>query len=96
MGQRHGDVGSRFGKGEMCWHLPGKADPAPGGDEAGQTAKGRNRLGRFVQNQLGFPAERVISVRVVLCRVGPGCLSMNPYAHDPSLKATFFSYWDSG
>jgi hypothetical protein len=34
----------------------------------------------------------VISVRVVLCRVGPDCLSINPYVNNPSLKATFFHF----
>jgi hypothetical protein len=58
MGQRNGIVGSRFGKREMLLHLPDKADLAEEGDEAGQAAKGRNRLGRFVQNQLGFAEER--------------------------------------
>jgi hypothetical protein len=42
----------------MRLHLPGKADLAQEGDEAGQTAKGRNCLGSFVQNQLGFAEER--------------------------------------
>jgi putative SOS response-associated peptidase YedK len=35
-------------------------------------------------------------VRVVLCRVGSGCLSINPYAHNPFLKATLFLFRSSG
>jgi len=31
-----------------------------------------------------------------LCRVGSGCLSINPYAHIPSRKATFFLFRSSG
>jgi hypothetical protein len=31
-----------------------------------------------------------------LCRVGPGCLSINPYALNPSHKATFFPLRRSG
>ena len=58
MRQRDGVVGSRFGKGQMLLHLPGQADLAQEGNETGQTAEGRNRLGRLVQNQLGIAKER--------------------------------------
>jgi len=64
----------------MLLHLPGKADLVEEGDETGQTAEGRDRLGRFVQNQLGFAEERGNFVRVVLWQVGSGCLIINPYA----------------
>ena len=58
MGQRDGIVGSRFGKGQMLLHLPGETNLPQKGNETGQAAEGRNRLGRFVQNQLGFAEER--------------------------------------
>jgi hypothetical protein len=45
---------------------------------------------------LASPKSEVISVRVVLCRVGSGCLSINPYAHNPFLKATLFLLRSSG
>lgn len=58
MRQRNGVVGGRFGERQMLLNFAGEAGLAREGDEAGQTAEGRNRLGRFVQNQLGFPKER--------------------------------------
>ena len=93
---RDGVVGSRFRKGQMFLHLAGPADLAQERDEAGQTVKGRDRLRSFVQNQLGSPKNEVISARVVLCRVGSGCLSINPYAHSPLLNATLFLFRSLG
>ena len=58
MRQRNGLVGLGFGKRQMLLHLPGKANLPEEGNETGQPAEGRNRLGGFVQNQLGFPKER--------------------------------------
>ena len=59
MRQRNGIVGGRFGKRQMPLRLPGKANlPSEEGNADGQPAEGRNRLGRFVQNQLGFAKER--------------------------------------
>ena len=58
MRQRDGVVGSRFGKRQMVLHLPGEANLPQKGNETGQTTEGRNRLGRFVQNQLGIAKER--------------------------------------
>ena len=55
--QRDGVVGSRLGKGQMLLHPPGESDLAQKGDETGQTAKGRNRLGRLIQNQFGIAEE---------------------------------------
>jgi hypothetical protein len=45
---------------------------------------------------LVLPKSEVISARVVLCRVGSGCLVINPYAHNPFLKATLFPLRSSG
>src|SRR5208283_409031 len=58
--------------------------------------KGEIALGVSSKTSLASPKSEVISVRVVLCRVGPGCLSINPYAHNPSRKATFFSKSEFG
>jgi hypothetical protein len=55
---RNGVVGRRFVKRQMLLHLPSKANLPEEGDETGQPPEGRNRLGRFSQNQLGFPKER--------------------------------------
>jgi hypothetical protein len=43
-----------------------------------------------VARELGLPADGII--KVALCRVGSGCLSINPYAHSPFRKATLFRY----
>ena len=39
MGQRDGIVGSRLGKGQMLWHLPGETNPAREENGTGQTAE---------------------------------------------------------
>ena len=91
VGWRDGVVGSGFGEGHPALHLRGEADLAQEGDETGQAAEGRDGLGRFIENELGLAKEGGISVRVVLCGVGSGCFSINPYAHSPLLKTTLFS-----
>jgi len=96
MRQRDGVVGSRFGKRQMLLHLAGEADLPQKGNETGQPTEGGDGLGRFVQNQLGIGKDGVISVRVVLCRVGSGCLSINPYAHSSCRKAPLFPFRSSG
>ena len=58
--------------------------------------KGETALGISSKISLVWPKSEVISVWVVLCRVGSGCLSINPYAHNPFLKATFFLFRSSG
>ena len=57
VGQRDGVVGGRFGKRQTTLDLRGKADGAEEGDETGESAEGRDGLGRFVQNQLGIAKE---------------------------------------
>jgi len=89
MRQRNGVVGRGFGKGQMLLHLPGEADLAQEGDETGQTAERRNGFGVSSKTSLASPKSEAISVRVVLCRVGSGCLSINPYAHIPFRKRPF-------
>ena len=52
--------------------------------------KGEMALGVSSKTSLASPKSEVISVRVVLCRVGSGCLSINPYAQsDPFLISEF-------
>ena len=58
--------------------------------------KGEIALGVSSRTSLASPKSEVISGRVVLCRVGEGCLSINPYALNPSHKATFFPLRRSG
>lgn len=96
MRQRDGVVGSRLGKGQMLLHLPGETDLAQKGNETGQTTEGRDRLGRFVQNQLGLAKKRGNFGAGRFVQVGSGCLSINPYAHNPLLKTTLFSISEFG
>ena len=72
----------------MALDLADKTDPVKEGDEAGQPTSGSDGLARFLQISLASPKSGVISVRVVLYRVGLGCLSINPYSHDVARKAT--------
>ena len=58
--------------------------------------KGEIALGVSSKTSLASPKSEVISVRVVLCRVGSGCLSINPYAHSPFRKTTLFLFRSSG
>ena len=58
MSQRDGVVGSRLGKRQVAWHFLGETDLTQEGDETGEAAKRRARLGRFVQHQLGIAEER--------------------------------------
>ena len=58
--------------------------------------KGEIALGVSSTTSLAFPKREIVSVWVVLCRVGKGCLSINPYAINPSHKATFFLFRSSG
>ena len=96
MRQRDGVVGSRFGKRQMLLHLAGEADLPQKGNETGQPAEGEMALGVSSKTSLASPKSGVISVRVVLCRVGPGGLSINPYAHSPCRKAPLFSISEFG
>jgi hypothetical protein len=80
----------------MALHVTGKPDLPQERDETGQSAEGVMALGVSSITSLAWPKSWVSSVRVVLCRVGPGCLSINPYAHQPSRKATFFSKSEIG
>jgi hypothetical protein len=57
---------------------------------------GEMALGVSSRTSLAWPKSEVIAVRVVLCRVGSGCLSINPYAISPSLIATLFSVSEFG
>jgi hypothetical protein len=57
VGRRDGVVGNGFGKGQVLLHLSGEPNLTQERDETGQTAKRRNGLGRFVQNQLGIAKE---------------------------------------
>jgi hypothetical protein len=64
----------------MLLHLSGEPDLAQEGDDISQPAEGRNRLGRFVQNQLGiaeergnFGAGRFVQGRVGLFNTVAGC-----------------------
>ena len=96
MGQGEGVVGSGLGKGQATLHLLGEADGAEEGDETGQPAEGGDGLGGFVQNQLGIAKEGGDFGGVVLCGVGPGCLSINPHAHNLFHMATLFPFRSSG
>ena len=58
--------------------------------------KGEMALGVSSKISLVSPKREVISVRIVLCGVGSGCLSINPYAHSPLRKATLFLFRRSG
>ena len=58
--------------------------------------KGEMALGVSSKISLVSPKSAVISTWVVLCGVGSGCLSINPYAHSPFLKATLFLSRSSG
>jgi len=58
--------------------------------------KGEMALAVSSKTSLDWPKREVISVRVVLCGAGLGCLSINPYAHNPLRKATLFSLRRSG
>ena len=58
--------------------------------------KGEIALGVSSRTSLASPKSGVVSVRVVLCRAGKGCLSINPYAINPSRIATFFSTSEIG
>ena len=96
MGQWDGVVGGGFGEGEVALHLPGQADGAQEGDEAGQAAeRGEMALGVSARTGLAPPKSEVISVRVVWCGAGPGCSSINPHALSPFRKATLFLFRSS-
>jgi len=56
--QRDGVVGRWFGEGQMFLHLPRKPDLPQEGNKTDQPAEGRDRLGRFIQNHLGFAKKR--------------------------------------
>ena len=58
--------------------------------------KGEIALGVSAKTSLALPKSEVISVRVVLCKVGEGDLIINPYAINPSHLATLFSISEFG
>jgi hypothetical protein len=96
MRQRDGFVGRRFGKRQMLLHLPGKTNLAEEGDEAGQPAEGRNRLGRFVQNHLGFAKQRgnFRAGRFVQGRLG--LFKHQSLCHQPFPQCDLFSISEIG
>jgi len=57
VGQRDGVVGDGGGKGQVSLHLSGEPNLTQERNKTGQTSKGRDRLGRFIQNQLGIAEE---------------------------------------
>ena len=59
-------------------------------------SKGETAFGVSSKISLVWPKSEVISVWIVLCRVGSCCLSINPYAHSPFIKATLFLFRSLG
>jgi hypothetical protein len=95
MRQRDGVVGGGFGKRQVLLDFAGKTNLSQEGNEAVQSAEGRNRLGRFVQNQLGFAKKRgnFSAGRFVQGRQGwfdHHSLCHQPFPHcDPFPKSEF-------
>jgi hypothetical protein len=56
--QRDGIVGGRFRKGQKALHLASETNLAQKGNEAGQSSKRRDGLGRLFQYKLGMAKER--------------------------------------
>ena len=76
-----------------CWANPRCSKKAM---KLASPPKGVIALDVSAKTSLASPNSAVILAGVVLCKVGPGCLSINPYAHKPSHQATLFRFRSSG
>ena len=78
MGQRDGVVGRGFGKGQVALHFLGEKPIWPRKEmKLASPPKGKMALDVSSRTSLASPKSGVISVRVVLCKAGPGGLTVS-------------------